>query len=287
MQFLILSPHPEAHMMGFAFRTDGGKLLVIDGGMEDLHNCLNAYGYLWDELRRLTGSDRPHVDAWILTHPHEDHVSELRRMCLAHPGGFSIGALYQHFPDVDRLPESSHVEEKDREYQRQFIRDYDSCFGSGAFAALKQVKAGDRFALDGLTVEFLYVPPLDRVTNMNNASIVFRVTVKGQVFLFMGDTGISGGVDLAEACGDALRCDVCQVAHHGHGGARELVYTFVKPRVSIICTQKSLWDDRANNALAAKITYPEIAASRLLITGVDGPCTFDLPMDTNKVGRRI
>ena len=288
MEFYLLSPHPEAHMMGFAFRTDGGRLLLIDGGMEDLQGDLGCTGYLWETLCRITGSDRPHVDAWILTHPHGDHVSEFSRMCRLHPGEFSIGAVYQNFPDVDLLPEEMKIPEEDKALVRQLVRNYDACFGPGAFAALKPVSNGDRFELDGLEIEILSAPVWPDFNNLNNASVVFRVTAAGQRFFFPGDICVTGVRHLLAAVDEAdLQSDVCQLAHHGHGGARHGFYASVRPKFSIICTQKSLWDDRENNELAQVLAEPEVAASRLLVVGRDAPCVFTLPLEADAVGRPI
>ena len=53
----------------FIITTEDGKLIVIDGGYEsETENFL-------EKLRQISRKDRPHIDAWFLTHPHSDHVN--------------------------------------------------------------------------------------------------------------------------------------------------------------------------------------------------------------------
>ena len=59
-------------MMSFVITTEDGKIIVIDGGYHDDADKLLR------ELQTLSGKEKPHVDAWFLTHAHEDHINALR-----------------------------------------------------------------------------------------------------------------------------------------------------------------------------------------------------------------
>ena len=80
----------------------------------------------------------------------------------------------------------------------------------------RPVCRGDVFDLDDIHIEILRVPNENITANaINNSSIVFRLTAKGQTWLFLGDLGVEGGNELAANYGDTLKCDICQMAHHG------------------------------------------------------------------------
>ena len=51
----------------FIITTDDGKVIVIDGGM------ITETDYFLEYLRQATDRRKPHIDAWFLTHPHDDH----------------------------------------------------------------------------------------------------------------------------------------------------------------------------------------------------------------------
>ena len=56
-------------MNSYIITTADGKVIAIDGGFrQDAENMLNY-------LRDITGQAIPHVDAWLFSHAHLDHIS--------------------------------------------------------------------------------------------------------------------------------------------------------------------------------------------------------------------
>ena len=51
----------------FIITTGDGKVIAIDGGYKTETD--NFIGY----LKKVTGSEKPHIDVWFLSHPHDDH----------------------------------------------------------------------------------------------------------------------------------------------------------------------------------------------------------------------
>ena len=58
--------------MGYILRTDDSKLIVVDGGAEEISELVYNY------IMQLGGT----VHYWILTHPHKDHVGALNHLLL-------------------------------------------------------------------------------------------------------------------------------------------------------------------------------------------------------------
>ena len=53
----------------FLITTEDGFVIAIDGGYE------KETDHFLDYLKKLTGQERPRIDAWFLTHPHDDHCN--------------------------------------------------------------------------------------------------------------------------------------------------------------------------------------------------------------------
>ena len=68
-QIIMLNTVTGSQMNSFIITTDDGKVIVMDGGFnQDADNLI-------DWLKKLTGQEVPHVDAWFFSHPHLDHIS--------------------------------------------------------------------------------------------------------------------------------------------------------------------------------------------------------------------
>lgn len=81
-------------MNSYIITTEDGCVLVIDGGFrEDAGNML-------DYLRKITGAAVPHVDAWILSHAHKDHISCFLEIMEKHREAVDVAKVMYNFPSV-------------------------------------------------------------------------------------------------------------------------------------------------------------------------------------------
>ena len=75
----------------YVLQTDGGRLVVMDGGMKD--ETLFLKGFL-----AALGNE---VEAWFVSHPHNDHMGALTEI-LKKPGDLKIRKIYHsRFSDYD------------------------------------------------------------------------------------------------------------------------------------------------------------------------------------------
>lgn len=179
-------------------RTPSGGSYLIDGGD-------HGSDPFWDcgESRVLPLLDSlgiTHLDGIVATHPHSDHIGGLISVLEAVPvdsvwdSGFDSGSfVYEEF--IDAVEQSG--------------------------AGFRIVRRGDSLGWGpGLSVAVLHpVDPLDP-GNINNASIVLRLSYLDVSFLFAGDLETEGGEDLvleAVAQGElgGIASDVLKVGHHG------------------------------------------------------------------------
>ena len=211
----------------------GDTLLVVDGGFP------SETPYLYEYLKSLGG----HVNAWFITHFHDDHMGALWFMLKEHPD-ITIDGVYWHLPSDEFI--IRHAPKQDSWTSREIL---DGLRGPMAERGIPQiiVQAGDTYSFDGgaATVRILHTPDETLVRNpINDSSIVFRFEADGKRILFLGDLGPEGGDQLiAEVPHDELKADFVQMAHHGQGCVKKECYAIIKPDYCLWPTPTWLWDN--------------------------------------------
>lgn len=226
---LVMLTEHSPFMMGFVYLTKEGRAVVIDGG--------SAEDMPW--LFEIVGNRQ--IAAWILTHPHMDHVSGFADVVEKGERLPQIEKVYYNFPSP--------------EFVERCEGDEDG--GSRAFARVEDrirdraviVEPGLQLDVDELHFDFLfcggeryaeYRPNL----GVNESSLVVRVTSPGlRSALFLADLGPAGGRDLLKNCGDKLPSDIVQMAHHGHSGVTKAVYEKIAPKACLWCAPEWLWEE--------------------------------------------
>lgn len=234
-QLHILTEYSQ-YSMGFVLITPENRAVIIDGGRPlELQNVADHVG------------DRP-VAAWILTHPHSDHIT-----CINHAikHDHPLIAATERF--IYRFPAPEFCTSRLSEGECKPLTDFASLEPKIADRAWHPV-TGDRFEIDGLQFEILFHHD-ERFTEnvMNDSSLVFRVTGEMQSVLFLGDLGPIAGRELLAKQKDNLHADVVQMAHHGHMCVEKNVYEAIDPRACIWCCQP--WLYRENDRLIKPDMY--------------------------------
>lgn len=230
---LILQTETSAFMMSIILKTAAGNAVVIDGGRpEDMP-------LLWE----LVG-DAP-VKAWILTHPHLDHITGLTE--LIHSGNPASWPekIYYHFPTLAFLEETEPAEAWTL---REFLEIEDRITDRRVL-----LREGDRFSVDELDFTVLQsfdpatplVParPEDQNSTGNENSLVFRIDTPGKSVLILGDAGPLAGDRLMARHWQELKADIVQMAHHGHGGVGAEVYLAASPKACLWCCADWLYNE--------------------------------------------
>ncbi len=191
-----------------------GTLIVVDGGWTADE----------DQVRQVIEAQGGTVDAWFLTHYHEDHIGAFNRI-MADPQGIEIKTIYVSEPDPETLMAS--------------FREWDN---PETFAAFQEVTAGsdklvplhrgDTLDIDGLQVQVFnaYADDLPVKTKdlSNDLSLVLRFSGKEDSFLLCADArGETVAKEMAETFGEALRSDYLQLGHHGNHGLPNVFYDMV------------------------------------------------------------
>ncbi len=217
-------------MLSFIIETADGKIIVIDGG------TAGDADHLLENLKAVTGSEKPVIDAWFLTHPHLDHTGAFIRF-MSEETPLEVKHVYYNFPS------------------RQYLARHDPGIGSthiDKFYTIRDkiaeiadvVTQGDTYEVGEARFDILYThDPAFTKEAYNDSSTVIRITLAGQKLLILADLAADGGKKLLEMHGDALKSDFVQMSHHGQGGVQRDVYEAVAPKCCFWCATQQLWDN--------------------------------------------
>ena len=189
-------------------RLPNGENILIDAGLSGGAQKLTSY------LRQL-GVSR--IDYLIATHPHADHIGGMTQVIQ----DFEIGKVYLPRVADDQVPTT---------------RTYEKMLDAAAEKGLRltQGKAGMTIVdEEDVRLEFL-APQKEDYDNLNNYSIVAKLTFGERSFLFTGDAEKESERETIEKYSD-LHCDVLKVGHHGSNSSSTAVFLKeVAPEYGII-----------------------------------------------------
>ena len=187
------------------------KVLVIDGG--ESGDASTIIQYLQKQ-----GVER--IDYYLNTHPHSDHYGGITQVMEAIPTG---EFLYHPVPE-EHTPTT-------RSYQKliQYLLD--------SKTKTTVLDPGDTLDLGGGAV-LTILAPLEGYEDMNNNSLVGRLTFGERAFLFTGDAEKKSEKAILES-GVELSADVYSIPHHGSNtGMTQKFLDQVKPQYATISVGK-------------------------------------------------
>ena len=218
----------------FIITTEDGKVIVIDGGHK------TETDYFVEYLKAVTGQKTPHIDAWFLSHAHDDHCEVFLEVAENRAREVTFDTVYANFPDA------SFYKGLD-DWAFTVITDFDRL--RPAFAdRVKSLEESDVFSVGAakFTVFYTFNPEW---TDCNNASTIMRMDLAGTSVMFTGDAGIAAGNYVVEKYGDTglLHCDYCKMAHHGQDGVNKNFYEAVSPEVCLWPTPTWVYENTNGN----------------------------------------
>ena len=225
--YLIHIPDTSEFMMSFVLITKRNRAVIIDGGRpEDMPS-----------LKKVVG--KREIAAWILTHPHLDHISGFNEVFASDDPDLRPKEVIYSFPPL------SFIEENEPE-EAHTLRDFLAVEDKVRPLAHKPVE-NEEFSIDELRFKVLHAwddarPDSPRLAG-NNASLVVRVQGEKKSVMFLGDIGPETGDSMYADHWQELKSDYVQMAHHGHSGPGAEVYLAIKPQACFWCCRDWLYDE--------------------------------------------
>ena len=189
-------------------RLPGGENILIDTGTGETADKLVS---LLQEL----GVKR--VDHLIATHPHEDHIGGMESVVRKIP----VGKIYMPKVADKQIPTT---------------RTYEGLIDAISDKKLKitQAKAGMTIPLSGQAKLELLAPNGTQYDDLNNYSVVAKLTYGQKTFLFTGDAEKLSEKEMLNKNYD-LKCDVLKCGHHGSSSSTSAAFLkAVSPQFAVI-----------------------------------------------------
>jgi competence protein ComEC len=190
-------------------RAPGGQVMVIDAGDADRPGCVLEF---LAEVKKVS-----RVDVLVLTHPHADHLGDMRAILDELEVGLFCQSGYLHpTPVYESLLERASELVKAREL------------------GYLEVRAGMTLDL-GPEVEVSILHPAGSLGDeANEASVVIKVVFGSFSVLFTGDIGAPSERAMLDRGADVRAC-VLKVAHHGSSGSGGAGFlAAVRPNLAVI-----------------------------------------------------
>ncbi len=255
-----LMPQANSLMQSFVLRTEHGKLIVLDGGVDSAGK--DEAAYMPAALRAIAGvgqNDYVEVEAWFLSHAHKDHFRELSKTLTEYYNdeNFFVKNFYFDFPNfnteeypydtgddayLEVLSLSMDLYAEARNIPVVGDSYYDDLNGAVINADTIANGSAD-MEIDGVRIEFLQTWDISNGTDINDNSLIMRMWIDGQSVLFLSDAHTAAGESLLKKYGLKLQSDIVQMAHHGQRGVGKEVYDAVDAKVRIWNTPLWVWNN--------------------------------------------
>ncbi len=267
----------------YIIKTANDKLIVIDGGGAGSEG---KNGYLYAELQRISGKDIPEVEAWFLSHMHDDHVNEFCLIGNDYTKEIIINNIYFNFPSKEFMKKSE--DGKYYQYYDKIEASYDRFNGEGAFKKIngKNIFEGDSIEIDNIKFDILLTMTNEESeTNINDTSVIFRTTIDEQTVLFLGDAYISEGQRLLEKYGSSLKSDIVQMSHHGQSGVERNVYEAIDPKLCMWPAPKWVFDNIPGilKSFEVRNWMMDMGIKHHMIAGLHGTQELNFPVNFNEL----
>lgn len=206
--------------MSYAVHLSDGRYIIIDGGREFEADADTLYEHLCAD-----SVGKPQIAAWIITHPHDDHMRGFITFFDKYSDEVAIEKILYYFPCKD-----------DAEHYPHFVVDRRGNNGHPAYiiplfeerakksgADIYMPRTGQTFRIGDAKLEILGCMD-DSIYNtyvINGISLVIRMELGGQVILFGADAPFSA-TQLPQKYREYLKADILQIPHHGFGSGTDI-----------------------------------------------------------------
>lgn len=228
--------------------VNGDNVILIDSG--DVNSFLAVDSYLKSQ-------DITEINYFILTHGHSDHIGSAKDII----ENYKIDNIIMTKYSAENIPTT--------DLYNEFLT---SVLNSSA--KVYEAVPGDSYSLNS-DCKFTVFAPNDDYKELNNSSVVIKVSYKNKSFLFEGDAEKKSEKDILKQ-GFDVKADVIKLGHHGSKTSSTDDYlNAVNPTFAIIScginNQYNLPSDEVIEKLTKRnIQFRRTDVNGTIVIGTDG-----------------
>jgi competence protein ComEC len=229
-------------------QTPSGKAILIDAGNNADGNAVVSY---------IKSQGVKKIDVLVGTHPHEDHIGGMDTVV----NSFDIGQIY--------MPRATTT-----------TKTYEDVLAAISQKGLKitAAKGGQTIDVDPAIKADVLAPNSSTYDDLNNYSVVLKLTYKNTSFLLAGDAEDISEQEMVNK-GYNLKADVLKVGHHGSDSSTTPAFLkAVSPKYAVISVGRG--NDYGHPAPA---TLTKLASAGIEIYRTDEAGTIIATSDGNTI----
>ncbi len=245
------------------------SFFVVDSGH---YFQMNDNDRLYDFMRSRTPENKKIViNGWFITHTHTDHTSKLFDFLKYNCRDAIIEGFY-----INQLSPDYKIEDWGHEEQ-VFDRKTREILGNFKSVPVYKLHSGERFYIRNLTFDVMCthedVYPT-QIEDFNDSSTVLMLTTENTKIFIPGDASSLSDAVLTERFKKKLKCDIVQIAHHGHFGLSTKAYELLEAPVAVFPVTRIKFDEEFKR-IEANRKAVEIADEYFISS--DGTVRITLP----------
>ncbi len=249
MRFLT-NKGSDSQQLSAVLKSSDGKIVVVDGGVSA------DTDHLLQNIKELGG----YVDAWLITHPQQDHVGALAEILNNRSTEIDIRNIYYNFHEFEWYQEVDPEECGIVFVLNDALSKYPQDRVHGEIAKGNVIELSDKLSIrvmnDPIKMNDLYA--------VNNSSVMYDICIDGKHVIILGDMGpVAGRQLMDEGVLDGITADFVQISHHGQNGVDEEFYKRLNPKNCIWPTTKWLYNVQTGNAFGFKTNETKMWIDKL------------------------
>lgn len=233
-----LNMNEDAGGLGYVLQLPSGGLVIIDGGY---------YGD-GSALREFIKSQGGNVQAWILTHPHFDHIGAFLNCMTEGSEGITVQNVY-YSPFTREFFENSSNPQNDLNKEANNFDDFENVKEQMKDTTFIPMNKGDQLNLEGMNINCLWSFD-STIDDINDNSLVLKIEMNGVSLLITGDITekiVDKLIQDGKNDEDYLDVDFIQIPHHGYTGTGAKLYQVTSPQFALLdCSSKEYTENILN-----------------------------------------
>lgn len=208
----------SAQSMFYTIEDGNGNLTLIDGGYEKDTN----------KVRDIIKEKGGHIQNWILTHPHPDHIQVFNSI-YGDLQGIKIDHIYAPQVNYEVYKEKA----KPWDDFPTFERFYELAENMPQLSYLEE---GDELDIMGLKMT-IYNACNEEIEEKdedigNDCGLAFKLSGERESMLFLADLGKDRENHLLDVYGNSLKADYVQMGHHGNSSLSDELYKTIAAKAA-------------------------------------------------------